>query len=603
MDRSIPPKAEFLSLVLALSLVLGITITSYRTWAAYGRQFEQEAITQNILADANALLSSLKDAETGQRGFLLTGEDRYLSPYRKALEDVPVILGKLRQATATRPDQMARVAKLEPLVTNKLDELKQTIGLRQSDGLQAALTVVRSDRGMEVMDGLRQSCLDIQTASRARLALYAGQSKTAADELGLISTLGSMVLFLLLGFSTFTIHNGTRRRYQLFRELQKSQEQTAEARDWLQVTLGSIGDAVIATDSGGNITFLNRVAEALTGWRSEQAVGKPLQQVFVIHNEETGAEVENPVSKALREDRIVGLANHTRLTARDGRQIPIDDSAAPIRDAGGKIIGVVLVFRDVTERAAAEDAEKQAAAAAVRHAELLERTNAELRQFAYGASHDLREPLRTINVYSEMLKRDGDIRLNEKNAEYLGFIAASARRMSQLVDALMEYSMAGEAAGDSHGLVKMDEVLRTTLENLSGSISESQAVITFDGLPGVAGDEVYLGQLMQNLIGNALKYRREDAPRIHVSARKQGEEWVFSIADNGQGIAAPYQAQVFNLFARLHGQNYPGSGIGLATCRRIVERYGGRIWVESEENRGSTFYFTLPVKEITAASR
>jgi PAS domain S-box-containing protein len=588
---------------LALSLVLGITITSYRTWAAYGRQFEQEAITQNILADANALLSSLKDAETGQRGFLLTGEDRYLSPYRKALEDVPVILGKLRQATATRPDQMARVAKLEPLVTNKLDELKQTIGLRQSDGLQAALTVVRSDRGMEVMDGLRQSCLDIQTASRARLALYAGQSKTAADELGLISTLGSMVLFLLLGFSTFTIHNGTRRRYQLFRELQKSQEQTAEARDWLQVTLGSIGDAVIATDSGGNITFLNRVAEALTGWRSEQAVGKPLQQVFVIHNEETGAEVENPVSKALREDRIVGLANHTRLTARDGRQIPIDDSAAPIRDAGGKIIGVVLVFRDVTERAAAEDAEKQAAAAAVRHAELLERTNAELRQFAYGASHDLREPLRTINVYSEMLKRDGDIRLNEKNAEYLGFIAASARRMSQLVDALMEYSMAGEAAGDSHGLVKMDEVLRTTLENLSGSISESQAVITFDGLPGVAGDEVYLGQLVQNLIGNALKYRREDAPRIHVSARKQGEEWVFSIADNGQGIAAPYQAQVFNLFARLHGQNYPGSGIGLATCRRIVERYGGRIWVESEENRGSTFYFTLPVKEITAASR
>jgi light-regulated signal transduction histidine kinase (bacteriophytochrome) len=203
-----------------------------------------------------------------------------------------------------------------------------------------------------------------------------------------------------------------------------------------------------------------------------------------------------------------------------------------------------------------------------------------------------------------MLKRDGDIRLNEKNAEYLGFIAASARRMSRLVDALMEYSMAGEAAGDSPGLVQMDEVLRTTLENLSGSISESQAVITYDRLPGVAGDEVYLGQLMQNLIGNALKYRREDAPRIHVSARKRGEEWVFSIADNGQGIAAPYLARVFNLFARLHGQNYPGSGIGLATCRRIVERYGGRIWVESEENRGSTFFFTLPVKkEITAASR
>jgi light-regulated signal transduction histidine kinase (bacteriophytochrome) len=258
---------------------------------------------------------------------------------------------------------------------------------------------------------------------------------------------------------------------------------------------------------------------------------------------------------------------------------------------------VVLVFRDVTERAAAELAEKQAALVVARHAELLERTNAELRQFAHGASHDLREPLRTISVYSDLLKRDSEIRLQGKSAEYLEFIAGSARRMSQLVDALMEYSMAGDATANPPGVVQMDEILRTTLLNLSGSIAESQALITNDQLPCVVGDEVHLGQLMQNLIGNALKYRGNEAPRIHVSARRQPEEWVFSIADNGQGIAAPYQAQVFNLFTRLHGQNYPGSGIGLATCRRIVERYRGRIWVESEENRGSTFFFTLPAKQ------
>jgi PAS domain S-box-containing protein len=447
------------------------------------------------------------------------------------------------------------------------------------------------------MDHLRQSCLDIQTVARNRLAQYSEQSKTAADELGLISTLGSTVLFVLLAFATVTIHNGTRRRHRLFQDLQKSETQTVEARDWLEVTLGSIDDAVIATDSGGKITFLNRVAESLTGWTSQQAVGRPLQQVFVIHNEETGAEVENPVTKALREDRVVRLANHTRLTSRDGRHIPIDDSAAPIRDAHGKIVGVVLVFRDVTERAAAELAEKQAALVVARHAELLERTNAELRQFAYGASHDLREPLRTISVYSDLLKRDSEIRLQGKSAEYLEFIAGSARRMSQLVDALMEYSMAGDATANPPGVVQMDEILRTTLLNLSGSIAESQALITNDQLPCVVGDEVHLGQLMQNLIGNALKYRGNEAPRIHVSARRQPEEWVFSIADNGQGIAAPYQAQVFNLFTRLHGQNYPGSGIGLATCRRIVERYRGRIWVESEENRGSTFFFTLPAKQ------
>ena len=295
MDRSIPPKAELLSLALALSLVLGITITSYRTWTAYSRQTEQEALTERTIAGANALLSSLKDAETGQRGYLLTGEDRYLAPYRQALSEVPVILGDLSHVTATRPEQSERVDKLKPLVADKLDELEQTISLRQTSGLEAALAVVRSDRGKEAMDRLRQSSLDIETLARARRARYSEQSKSAADELGLISTLGSMVLFVLLAFSTVTIHKGTSRRYHLFRELQKSEAQTAEARDWLQVTLGSIGDAVIATDSNGKISFLNRVAEALTGWTGQQAVGLPLQTVFVIHNEETGAEVENPV--------------------------------------------------------------------------------------------------------------------------------------------------------------------------------------------------------------------------------------------------------------------------------------------------------------------
>ncbi len=401
---------------------------------------------------------------------------------------------------------------------------------------------------------------------------------------------------MLLAFSTVTIHKGTRRRYHLFRELQKSEAQTVEARDLLHVTLGSIGDAVIATDSNGKITFLNRVAEALTGWTGQQAVGMPLPKVFVIHNEETGAEVENPVSKALREDRMVGLANHTRLTSRDGRHIPIDDSAAPIRDDRREDhrrgFGISRRYGESCRGVGG----KAGRAHVARHAELLERTNSELRQFAYGASHDLREPLRTISVYSELLRRENDMELKDKRAEYLQFIAASARRMSQLVDALMEYSMAGETTGNPPDHVQMDEILRTTLANLSGSITDSKAVITYDPLPAVTGDEVHLGQLMQNLIGNALKYRREEPLRIHVSARQQGDEWVFSIADNGQGIPAPYQAQVFNLFARLHGSNYPGSGIGLATCRRIVERYGGRIWVESEADRGSTFFFTLPVE-------
>jgi light-regulated signal transduction histidine kinase (bacteriophytochrome) len=227
----------------------------------------------------------------------------------------------------------------------------------------------------------------------------------------------------------------------------------------------------------------------------------------------------------------------------------------------------------------------------------LERTNGELRQFAYAASHDLREPLRTISVYSELLKSENAVHLtyrNDKAAEYLQFISASARRMSQLVDSLLEYSCVADAAGESPVPVPFHQTLQTTLANLSGSIADNEAVITYDRLPNIMGKEIHFAQLLQNLIGNALKYRGPESPRIHVAAKEDENAWVFSVSDNGQGIAPAYREQIFELFARLHGHEYPGAGIGLATCKKVVERYGGRIWVESEVGRGSTFFFTLP---------
>jgi light-regulated signal transduction histidine kinase (bacteriophytochrome) len=140
----------------------------------------------------------------------------------------------------------------------------------------------------------------------------------------------------------------------------------------------------------------------------------------------------------------------------------------------------------------------------------------------------------------------------------------------------------------------MDDVLKRALDNLNGSIEENQAVVTHDALPAIMGDQTHLEQLIQNLIGNAIKYRRPDLPHVHVAVRQSGDEWLFSVSDNGQGIPPQYQTQIFELFKRLHGQQYPGAGIGLATCKKLVERYGGRIWVESEVGKGSTFYFTLP---------
>jgi PAS domain S-box-containing protein len=593
--RKIPQGIELLSLIFALLVVSLIGGLSYRAWVAFSRGSEQLANIREVVKSTNALLSSLKDAETGQRGFLLTGEERYLDPYRQALTDIPASLKALVDATAIgSAGQAARVQALTPLIQDKLDELKQTIDLRRSQGPGAAVSMVLTDRGKDLMDQIRALGSEILTVALNGLAQYSANTSSSAYHLGLVSTIGSAGLLVLLIFSTIAIQTGTHRRLELIQSLVESEDKTREARDWLQTTIASIGDAVIATDADGKVTLLNGVSQSLTGWTQEQAVGLPLEQIFRIGNEETGAIVENPVSKVLREGRVVGLANHTVLTSRDGRQIPIDDSAAPIRDRAGQIVGVVLVFRDITERREAEGRDKEAAAALSRHAELLARTNADLEQFAYAASHDLQEPLRMITNYSQLLLKGFRGSLDDEAGLCVSYITDGAKRMRELLDDLLSYTQLGADGPRSAEIVDLGSVYEKVMQNLKTAVKESGAVVTADRLPLVSGQEAHFIQLLQNLIANSIKYRSDDPPQIHVAAEKLDGHWRLAVTDNGIGIPPEYHQQIFGVFKRLHGKTIPGTGIGLAICQRVVDRNGGRIWVESEANRGATFYFTLP---------
>ena len=220
--------------------------------------------------------------------------------------------------------------------------------------------------------------------------------------------------------------------------------------------------------------------------------------------------------------------------------------------------------------------------------------NEDLNQFAYSASHDLQEPLRILTIYSQLLERDYSRVLNGRGSEYLTFLIDGARRMELLLRDLLAYIQAVGAAPEAT-LVDSRKVLERALENLTAGITESGAEITHGDLPLLKIEEVHLLQLWQNIIGNAIKYRSEAPPRLEISARRNGDEWLICVKDNGIGIPAQYHSQVFGIFKRLHTrERYPGTGIGLAICQKIVERHGGRIWVESEVGQGSTFCFTLP---------
>jgi signal transduction histidine kinase len=225
----------------------------------------------------------------------------------------------------------------------------------------------------------------------------------------------------------------------------------------------------------------------------------------------------------------------------------------------------------------------------------LARSNADLQQFAYVASHDLQEPLRAVSSFSQLLARRYRGELDSDADDFIAFIVGGATRMQTLINDLLTFSRIG-TRGNPFARVECENILQAAKENLTVAIAESGAVITHDPLPALVADQTQLMQLFQNLFGNAIKFRRpEEAPRIHVSCQRQDGAWRLSVRDNGIGIDPQYFDRIFIIFQRLHGrEKYAGTGMGLAICKRIVERHGGRIWVESEPGKGSTFHFVIP---------
>ncbi|HEX5431268.1 MAG TPA: ATP-binding protein [Bryobacteraceae bacterium] len=239
---------------------------------------------------------------------------------------------------------------------------------------------------------------------------------------------------------------------------------------------------------------------------------------------------------------------------------------------------------------------EEAARVNAQTAAALHTRNDDLNQFAFAASHDLQEPLRMIASYSQLLVKTRGEQLDEKSAVYVGFIKEGAERMRTLLADLRAYIQIAPEENEPVGDADLNRALEDAGKNLKTAIGESRASVTSDILPAVRGQHVHFVQLFQNLIGNAIKYRGAEAPRIHVSAQKCNREWRVAVADNGMGIAPEYHQVIFGVFKRLHGRKIPGTGLGLAICQRIVAKYGGRIWVESQPGAGATFYFTLPLQ-------
>jgi PAS domain S-box-containing protein len=375
---------------------------------------------------------------------------------------------------------------------------------------------------------------------------------------------------------------------QGFSEISRDLTERSESEVKYRGLLEAAPDAMVVVNQTGEIVLLNAQAENQFGYHRDELLWQKVKNIIPEgFAERLITDATRTVAEALAQQIGTGIELSGRR--KDGTKFPIEIMLSPLESPDG--ILVTAAVRDISVRRAAEEL-------LVKTVGDLKRSNEELQQFAYVASHDLQEPLRMVASYTQLLEKRYKGQLDSDANEFIAFAVDGCNRMKGLIEDLLAYSRAG-MSDQLPCRISGENALGEALTNLRAAVEESGAVVTHDALPTVTTNSTQLTQIFQNLVGNAIKYRGPEPPDIHVSAiRNGGNEWTFSIRDNGMGIDPQYFERIFVIFQRLHGrEEFEGTGIGLAVCKKIVEQIGGRIWVESQIKKGSTFYFTLPERD------
>ena len=571
------------------------------------------AQTKYEISIANNLLSDLTDAETGQRGYLLTGEKSFLSPYLIAKDEINLLFNELNQIT-TDTSTKKHLDLLAPLIDTKMAELSRSIALYQNNDMVGAVAIVQTGRGRTLMDSIRTEISAIIKIEEENLALQETSYTSSMRRLFIIIIISSLILLLFtLSFSYWMYrefgqrlknlaHLETQHVLEIQKETNIQLEQANKvlriSEEKLAVTLSSIGDGVIATDAKGLVVLINPVAEKLTGWTKVDAIGRPAEEIVQLIKQDSRKPATLPISNTLTLGVIQKMANHILLIARDGSECAIADSCAPIRDSQNQVEGAVLVFRDVTERNHQESAlldkniELEVATA------VAEKANLAKSEFLSGMSHELRSPLNAILGFAQLMETDT---LPPTPAQMVGInqILQAGWHLLKLIDAILD--LAKVESGQvtiSQEPVQLAEVLLECQSMIESQAQQLGITLIFpqDDCPYfVHADRTRLIQIIVNLLSNAVKYNSpQGTVEVKCSDDTSGRIRV-SISDTGTGLTEEQVPQLFQAFNRL-GQEageVEGTGIGLVVAKRLVELMGGEIGVQSSLGIGSVFWFEL----------
>lgn len=593
-----PRRATRSGTIVALGFVLALVVLGATgTFAALRLRSMMNAgdwayHTWDVLRQTEGLIGDLNAVESSQRGYLLTGSEDALPPYDSARSLVQRRLVQLKGLVADNPSQRDRIARLEPIVQEHLGALQRPIDLRRGGDEEQARSAF-AGVGVRRPGEIREIIAAVEAEEADLLARRLAAREWQARLTYLMILAGTTLAVLLAAGSAWALVRLLQQRAEAARALRES-----DAR--LIVTLSSIGDAVIATDVAGRVVFMNPIAEKTTGWNESEARGRHLDEVFVILNEHSRLTVDHPVEKVLRSGAIVGLANHTVLVNRDGTELPIDDSAAPIRDGDGEIMGVVLVFRDVTQRKEAQRARERYLAA--------EAANESKDRFLAVLSHELRSPLNAMLGWLRVLQTSkGSPEILDRAVQVLDRnIAAQTRLINDLLD--MSRVVSDRLTLD-FAEVDLGAFLRDQIESLRPAAAAKEIrieeEIPTDRPLWVRADPYRLAQIVGNLLDNALKFTPKGGT-ISLTLDREAAHARIRVRDNGYGIDPEFLPFVFERFRQADSSSsraYGGLGIGLAIVRHLVIRHEGTVVAASDGvGRGATFTVRLPLIEKPAAT-
>ena len=614
-----------LKLAAALGVALVILLVGVASLYALHQSTNAAAAVEHseqVRVQLERALTTIVNAETGQRGYLITQDTTYLAPYASARTDLDHEIASIRALTGDSPLQQRRVDSLALIADAKLVIMNETVVLTQSGNRDSALKIIITGRGAELTRRARNTIDEMEATQAEQLTERINIYNSRKLAVTLVTVVGSLLGATLSILTMLWLRSGIKQleeakdtiekqSTELADELTKSQSLTdklaASNNDLQQANIGaesartrfeqllqSTDESIFGIDAGGLCTFINASGARLLGYQRNELLGTNIHDVLHHHHADGSPyPIEQcPIHKAMLDGTSVRIANEVFWT-RAGRPVPVEYTSSPIL-SNGRTVGAVIAFSDITARRTAERERERLIGA-------LARSNQELDQFAYVASHDLKAPLRGIANLSQWIEEDLGDDVPPDVSEKMALVRGRVQRLEALIDGILQYSRAGRVRSV---IEQVDvEVLVKDVVELLAPPPEIRVTVE-PGMPTIRTERTPLQQIFMNLINNAIKYNRHPGAVITVSSRDAGNMYAFSVTDNGPGIEPEYHNRIFGIFQTLESRDrVEGTGIGLSVVKKTVELHGGSITVRSALGEGATFTFEWPKDaEETAAA-